>query len=581
MDNSRNDRIFEGVDAWAAFYRANPHRFAADYLRLNLKLFQKILLYVMNKVNYFCYIAARGQGKSYLLAVFCCIRCILYPGTKVCIASGTRGQSVNILEKIQNELVPKSPLLKNEIVPNGIQISGGKAVIIFKNTSYIKVVTARDSARGNRANILLVDEFRMVDQDTINTILKKFLTTPRMPGYIHMPEYSHLKERNKEIYLSSAYFKSHWSYQKFIDYARNMLDENKKYFVCSLPYQLSIAEGLLDPENVADEMAESDFNEIKFNMEMNGEWWGDTEGSFFDFDNIAKNRTIQYPMLPDSIASKIQDNKKLRIQPKANGEIRILSVDLALMSSAHNHNDASAIFIDQCIPTKSGRYISNIIYTESSEGEHTVDQALRIRRLHEIYSTDYIVIDVRGVGLGVADALIRDIVDPDTGEIYPALSCYNNEDWANRCASRNAPKVLWVINASDRFNSDCAVLLREGFKSGKIRLPVDEYTGAENLEALKGYSTLDTRSKLQMQLPYIHTTLLIDELINLQHDESSGYVHITRKSGMRKDRYSSLSYCYYVACQLESKIKSRRNESFEPAGNGFYFRAPKSQIERR
>ncbi len=53
-------RIYDGVDAWASFYRANPHRFAEDYLNIHLRLFQKILLYLMNEVNYFCYIAARG-----------------------------------------------------------------------------------------------------------------------------------------------------------------------------------------------------------------------------------------------------------------------------------------------------------------------------------------------------------------------------------------------------------------------------------------------------------------------------------------------------------------------------------------
>lgn len=142
------------------------------------------------------------QGKSWLLAVFCCIRCILYPGTKVCIASGTRGQSVNILEKIKIELIPNSPLLRNEIF--NIQIGNTNAVVEFKNGSFIKVVTAGDSARGNRANILLVDEFRMVDKDTIGTVLRKFLTAPRTPGYLHKKEYRDLDERNKEIYLSSA-----------------------------------------------------------------------------------------------------------------------------------------------------------------------------------------------------------------------------------------------------------------------------------------------------------------------------------------------------------------------------------------
>lgn len=497
------------------------------------------------------------QGKSWLLAVFCCVRCILYPGTKVCIASGTRGQSINVLEKIKMELMPMSPLLRNEIVT--ILISTTAATVEFKNGSSIKVVTASDSARSNRANILLVDEFRMVSKDTIDTVLRRFLTAPRMPGYLHKKEYAHLKERNKEIYLSSAYFKSHWSYEKVKDYARNMLDSTKRYFVCGLPYQLSIAENLLDNEAVADEMSEAGFNETKWSMEMECVWFGDMDGTFFDFDTVSKNRKIKYPMLPDDLSVRVSDAKKVKIPPKQNGEKRLLSVDLALMAgSRRNKNDASAIFVDQLIPTKTGRYINNIVYTESSEGEHTADQALRVRELYDMYNCDFIVIDVRGVGIGVADCLIRDITNPETGEVYPALSCYNDANWAARCTTPGAEKALWVINATDKFNSECAILLRDGFRSGKIRLLDTEYDGEVSLGSMKGYKSLDPEWKLAMQVPYINTTLLINELINLRHEESAGMVRLFRSHGVRKDRYSSLSYAYWVACQLESKIRRRR-----------------------
>ena len=58
--NNKAKRIMEGVNIWCSFYRANPHRFAKDYLGLNLKLFQKILLYMMNYCYYIIYLAARG-----------------------------------------------------------------------------------------------------------------------------------------------------------------------------------------------------------------------------------------------------------------------------------------------------------------------------------------------------------------------------------------------------------------------------------------------------------------------------------------------------------------------------------------
>lgn len=560
---SRIAKITEGAARWCAYYRANPHRFAKDYLHLNLHLFQKILIIMMNWSSTTAFIGSRGIGKSYLSAVFCVIRCILYPGTKICIASGTRGQSINVLEKIMLELKPASPELAAEIDEKQTKINGTNAQIVFKNSSYIKVVTASDSARGNRANLLLLDEFRMIAKDVIDTILRKFLTQKRMPRYEELTKEErkkeYAKEKNKTMYLSSAYFVDHWSYLKCTDTCQFMLNDTKHQFVCGLPYQLSIAEGLLDAETVADEMAETDFNEIKFQMEYEALWYGNTDGSFFDYNSISKNRRIKYPMLPDKLAAKLNNSQNVRIQPKQNGEIRILSADIALMSSRKNNNDATAIFLNQLLPTKAGRYTSNIVYADACEGLRTDDQALLIRKLFDEYACDYLVLDTSGLGLGVYDCLSRDIVDPETGEMYPAISCCNNAEMAARCAVIGAERVIWAIKASAQFNSDCAFLLREAFRSGRIRLLATEYDAEESLGELRGYSSLSSAERMQLQLPYIHTTLLIDELTKLQHEESAGKVKIFEKTGMRKDRYSSLSYNYYVAVQIESKVSKRQS----------------------
>lgn len=336
-------------------------------------------------------------GKSFLSAVYLVIRCILYPGSKCCIASSTRGQSINIIEKIQTELIPNSPELKAEILE--IKMNGTEARVIFKNGSFIKVVTASDSARGNRATVLILDEFRMLKKDIVDTVLRKFLTQRRMPKYSELSseerniEYG--KEKNITMYLSSAWWKDSWAFTKCTDTCQAMLDENRHQFVCGLPYELSLQEGLLDRELVEDDMLDVDFNEIKHSMEYESLFYGSDDGAFFNFDAISKNRKIKYPMMPDKYASKIGANN-LKIIPKQPGEKRIISADIALMSSKKNHNDATAIFINQLMPTKSGRYISNIIYCESAEGVHTEDQALMIRRLYEEFACDYIALDTNG-----------------------------------------------------------------------------------------------------------------------------------------------------------------------------------------
>lgn len=580
--NSRYERVLNGAAIWGAFYRKNPDRFAIDYLHLKLRFFQRIMLVMMFWSTTFVWIASRGQGKTFISAVYCVTRCILYPGTKVCIASGTRGQAINVLEKITLELKPNSPELRYEIREE--KINGTNAYISFHNTSVIKVVTASDSSRGNRGNVLLLDEYRLISKDIIATVLSKFLTQQRMPRYSELSDAErqreYAKEKNLTLYLSSAYWKDHWSYTKCVDTLKAMCDPDRRQFVCSFPYQLSIFEGLLQPDFVADEMSESDFSDIKFSMEMGALFYGSDEDSFFDFSSISKNRKIKYPLLPNRLSVKVGNNVNVRIPPKQYGEFRIISADIALMSSKKHNNDATAIFINRMVPTRGGRYINNIIYTDTYEGLRTEHQALEIRRLYDEYMCDYIVLDTNGLGLGVYDCLSREIVDTDTGEIYPALSCCNNTEMASRCTVPGAEKVIWSIKASAQFNSDCAFLLREGFRSGRIRLLETEYDAESSLNEIRGYKSLNPPEQLAFQMPYIQTTLLIDELTKLMHEESGGKVKVTERPGMRKDRYSSLSYNYYVAIQIENKSSKRMNMN-DCLSDVFIIKPPKQKNGRR
>lgn len=529
---------------------------------------------MMNVCNYVCYMAGRGQGKTFLIAIFCVCRCILYPGTQICLAAGTKGQSINILQKIKNLLIPGSPQLANEI-KGQVSTAVNNACCTFKNGSFIKVVTASDTSRSNRANICVCDEFRMIAENTVNTVLRRFLSAPRHAGFMDLPEYSGMKERNKQVYLSSAYFQNHWSYNKFVDYFKSMLNDKKKYFVCGLPYQLSIEQGLYMAEQAADEMSEATFNEVQWSMQQQCLFYGDTDGAFYNYDVVAKNRKIKYAMLPDYLAGKFS-SKHFVIPKKQPGEIRVISADLALMSSNKNNNDATAIFVNQGIPGQDRRYYSNIVYADSTQGQVTSKQALRIRRLFEWYDADYIVIDGKGVGLGIVDALLDDIFDPDTGQTYPALSCCNNAEIASRCSNANAQKALWVINnQTAKFNSDCAFLLRQGLKSGRIRLLIDEYDAEQMLRQIKGYGSLNPIEKVMIKAPYEQTTLLIDELINLKYEQTNVGVKIYETSGRRKDRYSSLSYNYWVMCQLQDKARSRRSSTLSIQDLCKCIRAPK------
>ena len=63
-------------------------------------------------------------------------------------------------------------------------------------------------------------------------------------------------------------------------------------------------------------------------------------------------------------------------------------------------------------------------------------------------------------------------------------------------------------------------------------------------------------------MPYLQTTFLVYELINLQYEIKGTNIKIVERSGMRKDRYSSLAYNYWVQNQLEREILNKPKSGF-------------------
>ena len=52
--------LLDGTKIWAEYWRKNPHRFAIEYLGINLYPFQMILIFMMNISNLLAFIACRG-----------------------------------------------------------------------------------------------------------------------------------------------------------------------------------------------------------------------------------------------------------------------------------------------------------------------------------------------------------------------------------------------------------------------------------------------------------------------------------------------------------------------------------------
>ena len=556
----KSDKKLAGVAYWGSYYRKNPHRLAADYLNIKLKVSQKILIYCMMICTNFLYVASRGSGKTWLVALYCVIRCILYPNTKICIVSGFKSQSIEVISKIELDFMKNygwgSEILKKEIqrISTGIN----DPVCEFRDGSYIKVVTARDSSRHNRANIVIADEYRMVPLNIMNTVIKKFLTAPRHPGYLDNPKYSHLVERNCEMYMSSAWFKSHWSFDKFKSYFANMLDDKKKYFAVDLPYQLAIKEGLLMRDQIEDEMSEADFDQLSFYMEMMSLWFEDSDGSLFKYEDLNARRVLKNIYLPLDIYAthriKIPD-----LQPR---EVRVLSVDVALMASRKHDNDLACTIIASAIPNNSGEYISDYPYIETFEGLTTDELGITIMRMFYEYNCTLLVLDTNGQGLGVYDYIIKTRYDDVTGKRYNALTCINDKDMALRCKEKGATKAVWSVKASASFNTQAVLSLRAAIQNGNINLPASDVEMDDIVKNIRGYSSMTENEKFRIKSVFIQTSLLINETVSLDYKANGVNIQVKEGSGYRKDRFSAFEYCNYVIQNLyvgKNKIKQTKN----------------------
>lgn len=550
IEKDKQQKIMETVAWRAGYYRSNPHRYVIDVLGLSLKWFQQILLWCMMHYNFVMYLAARGQGKTYLTALFCCVRCILFPGTKIVVSSGTLKQANEVLLKIQDDFMKQSSILRSEI--EKCNIGQNDASIYFKNGSWIKTRTSSENSRSARANCIVVDEFRMVDETVINTVLRKFLTSPRQPKYLQKPEYAHMQERNKEIYMSSAYFKSSWAYKKAQSYTLNFFDDTKKYFICGLPYQVSVREGLLSRSQLEDEMSEADYNELVQQMEMECLWFGDTDGSLFKFDELTARRRLRKAFPPLSFC-----NDKITIPKLTATGKRILSIDVALMQSTKKKkNDASAIFINDLIQVNDTAYQSNFVYGETFEGLKTDELGMIVMKYFYEYQCTDLVLDTNGIGLGVYDFITKDQICQENGKRYQAMTCINDKDMAERCKVRDANKVVWSVKANANFNNEICVLLRNGIQNGKINFLIPEQDADSSLkETYKGYFKMSPTEQAKLKMSYIQTTFAVYELIKLDHEVKNGNIKVKEVEGMRKDRYSSIAYSYWCACQLELKLK--------------------------
>ena len=567
---NKSQEKLENMMVWVAFFRANIEIFIEDYFGFKLKTFQKIVLHLMDQYPLFMLVASRGLGKSFLSGLYSCARCVLYPNTRVVIVAGSKIQaSLIITQTINTEIRKLCQQYDNDNLFREIKkINTGidDFSILFHNGSRIDVIAGTDRARGMRANLIIYDEFRLIPDDVINRVIKPFLNYVRMAGFREKPEYKcrlkDFEEENKEIFISSAYFKAHPMFDRFMDFVKRMYDQDMSgdVFVAGLSYKTSLRENMLTEKRIESIRNEATFTEIDWHMEFENLFYGLSENAFFAYDDIKKNRNLQKPTYSVELLDKIGATRKGKTK-KGKNEIRIMGYDVALLGDRNkkDDNDNSALTYLRVLPEGSS-FRRQLVDIKTFSGLTSTEQAKLMKRYFYEHEIDYIALDVRGNSISVYDQLIKVTYDEELDKEYPAWSAYNDEEFKKR-APKDAVPVIFAYNGTSERNHNMANWLRDTLQRGRMELLTPSNQAIDFLNAHYGYDTKDVMVKQEMLSPFVETEMLVNEMLNLEYELRSGFIRLFEKSHRRKDRYVSFGMANYLSRVLEQQYYRKGKKS--------------------
>lgn len=560
---------------WITFFRRNLHRFAIDYLGIKLHLYQIVMLYLMGICNFITVIAARACAKSFIIALYACCKCILYPRSMIVLASGTKGQSkLLVSKKIQEELMTLSPVLRREIVK--IKENQSEVVVYFRNHSTITVVTANDNARGNRSTAVVREEFRQIKKNVDDAILSPFQIV-RQAEYLKNDYYAELPELQEEsvdIYISSSYPDNGQSWMwSIVDQTFADMLNGKDSCLLAFDEAVPIRHKIKTMRYYQSEKKKQD--PLTWATEFLNERVKENQAAYFPYSMLEQNQRCKRPFYPRTLLDFKMGKKNPYDIQKQKNEVRVVSCDMAFIENKNNDNSIFSCLrlLPECTTysraasediTVDNGYRRVISYMESVQGGDTTKQAIRIRELFEDFGADYIVLDLRNAGISIYDQLAKVMYDEERGVEYPPLSCMNDESIANRIKIEGATPCIFVISASQKLNSDIAMDFRRVLDSKKIDLLVSfERASEEILPGIKEYAgAADGLTQAFYEAPFLETQAFISETTELVYEkkEQTGAIVIKEQGRNRKDRYTSSSYGSYFASLLEQDLLSNNDE---------------------
>lgn len=553
LANEHHVEKFLDYNSW---FRRNPQLFAKYYLGLKLFPYQQIILWALFQSDNAIIEAARAAAKSFILGVYCVIRCILYPGTHIIIASSTRKQAALIItEKIIKELREMSPMLRREI--KGWKDSQVETSVSFHNGSFVEIVTLSDSARGHRAHCIVIDEGRNIfdDGNVIKTVIVPFLIT-RQPEFSRLPEYNGDKrfiEEPVQIQISSSTDDQHWLSKASVNAIMGMFRGDGSMFF-ALDYAICLKHGIRTRKQMITAYREAD--PITRMTEYDTIMMRQGSQSFFTYAELRNRQILSLPFYPKTTDEYITKAKLKNAIPMVKDEVRIVAADFAAISRTGNDNSAFSLM--RLLPDvgDDGRktYRVQVVYLEANQGTEIRAQAIRLRQLMADFGAEYLAVDVRNIGLAVVDVLARRLHDADRNVDYDPIRCMNDPVIAQRVNSPDAKECVFCISATNKLNSEMTMTFKAMLMEKTVEFLMPKDSGIDELRRLMPeYAKSDNPDlRVRYETPYIETMLMVAEIASLQYDRapSTGLIRVFEQGNNTKDRWSSVEMGVYFASLL-------------------------------
>lgn len=217
------------------------------------------------------------------------------------------------------------------------------------------------------------------------------------------------------------------------------------------------------------------------------------------------------------------------------------------------------------VNVRNGTHYSTLVNLEllgrTAETRTFTQQAIDLKLLIERYNPREVLIDCNGLGLGLADEMIKPHYDA-RGRELPAYGFFNNADY-KKIQPKNAIPILYSMKANgplkSKINSNAFARMNGGF----VRFLTSEQEARAALLATKVGQKMTMAERVQRLMPHEQTSKLFQEMSNLRAKQSGNDVVLEQiNSRYPDDRYYSFAYGLWRIKELEEEQmkKFRRHD---------------------